>query len=55
MSSPPMTDRSVGGVIVVGARESRAQGEGRQEVNVFLVDKAIASSVNVQNVPKVKL
>jgi hypothetical protein len=29
VSSPPMTDRSVGGVIVVGARESRVQGEGR--------------------------
>jgi hypothetical protein len=29
VSSPPMTDRSVGGVIVVGVRESRIQGEGR--------------------------
>jgi hypothetical protein len=29
VSSPPMTDRSVGGVIVVGARESRVHGEGR--------------------------
>ena len=38
VSSPPMTDRSVGGAIVVGARESRAQGEGRQEVNIFLVE-----------------
>ena len=35
VSSPPMTDRSVGGAIVVGARESRAQGEGRQEVNIL--------------------
>ena len=38
-SSPPMTDRSVGGVIVVGVRESRIHGEGRQEVNIFLVEK----------------
>jgi hypothetical protein len=29
VSSPPMTDRSVGGVIVVRARENRVQGEGR--------------------------
>ena len=29
VSSPPMNDRSVGGVIVVGARESRVHGEGR--------------------------
>jgi hypothetical protein len=29
VSSPPMTDRSVGGVIVVGVRESRTHGEGR--------------------------
>ncbi len=27
VSSPPMTDRSVGGVIVVGAWESHVQGE----------------------------
>jgi hypothetical protein len=26
VSSPPMTDRNVGGVIVVGARESRVHG-----------------------------
>ena len=38
VSSPPMTDRSVGGVVVVRARESRVQGEGRQEVNIFLVE-----------------
>jgi hypothetical protein len=30
-SSLPMSDESVGGVIVLGARESRVQGEGRQE------------------------
>ena len=29
MSSPSVNDRSVGGVIVVGARESRVHGEGR--------------------------
>jgi hypothetical protein len=38
VSSPPMTDRSVGGAVVVRARESRVQGEGRQEVNIFLVE-----------------
>jgi hypothetical protein len=32
VSSPPMTDRSVGGVIVVRVRESLIQGEGRQSV-----------------------
>jgi hypothetical protein len=32
VSSPPMTDRSVGGVIVVRARENREQGEGRQSI-----------------------
>jgi hypothetical protein len=32
MSSPPMTDRSVGAVIVVGGWESQPQGEGRQRV-----------------------
>ena len=34
VSSPPMPDMSVGGVIVLGARESRVQGEGRQGINV---------------------
>ena len=29
VSSPPMTDRSVGGAVVVGARESRVHGKGR--------------------------
>jgi hypothetical protein len=32
VSSPPMTDKSVGAVIVVGGRESLPQGEGRQRV-----------------------
>jgi hypothetical protein len=32
-SSPQMSSMSVGGVIVVGARESRVQGEGRQGIN----------------------
>src|SRR2546428_1754749 len=32
-SSPPMSAESVGGVIVVGARESRVQGEGHQGIN----------------------
>ena len=32
VSSPPMTDRSVGGAVVVGVRESRVHGEGRQSV-----------------------
>jgi hypothetical protein len=36
VSSPPKLDKRVGGVIVVGTRESRVQGEGRQEVNIFL-------------------
>jgi hypothetical protein len=39
VSSPPRTDRSVGGVIVVGAWENHVQGEGRQEVNIFLVER----------------
>jgi hypothetical protein len=30
VSSPPMTCQSVGGVIVLGGRESRLHGEGRQ-------------------------
>jgi hypothetical protein len=30
VSSPPMTSQGVGGVIVLGARESRLHGEGRQ-------------------------
>jgi hypothetical protein len=34
VSSPPMTYQSVGGPIVVGARESRVQGEGGQGINV---------------------
>jgi hypothetical protein len=32
MSSPSRKYASVGGVIVLGARENRAQGEGRQPV-----------------------
>jgi len=38
VSSPPMTYQSVGGVIVLGARESRVQGEGRQGIDVPRVD-----------------
>jgi hypothetical protein len=34
VSSPPMPAVSVGGVIVLGGRESRLQGEGRQEIDV---------------------
>jgi hypothetical protein len=49
VSSPPMTDRSVGGVIVVGARESRVHGKGRQEVNIFQNRKVIASSMKLEH------
>jgi hypothetical protein len=38
-SSPPMTVVRVGGVIVVGVWESQAQGEGRQRVNAFQVER----------------
>jgi hypothetical protein len=34
VSSPPMTSQSVGGVIVLGGRESRLQGEGRQGIDI---------------------
>jgi hypothetical protein len=34
MSSPSMKYASVGGVIVLGARESRVQGEGRQGIDI---------------------
>jgi hypothetical protein len=37
VSSPPMTSQSVGGVIVLGGRESRLQGEGRQGIDAVLV------------------
>jgi hypothetical protein len=33
VSSPPMTYQSVGGVIVLGGRESRLHGEGRQGID----------------------
>jgi hypothetical protein len=36
-SSPPVKRMGVGGVIVLGARESRVQGEGRQGIDVVLV------------------
>jgi hypothetical protein len=36
MSSPSMKYASVGGVIVLGARESRVQGEGRQGIDAVL-------------------
>ena len=38
VSSPPMTYQSVGGVIVLGRRESRLHGEGRQGIDVPRVD-----------------
>jgi hypothetical protein len=38
VSSPPMTYQSVGGVIVLGARESRVHGEGRQGIDTPRVD-----------------
>ena len=34
VSSPPMTYQSVGGVIVLGGRESRLHGEGRQGIDI---------------------
>lgn len=34
---PPMSIHSVGGPLVVGARESRVQGEGGQEIDVVVV------------------
>ena len=37
-SSPPMPELSVGGSRVLGARESRGQGEGSQGVNASLVE-----------------
>jgi hypothetical protein len=37
MSSPSLKRASVGGVIVLGAWESCAHGEGRQGINVVLV------------------
>jgi hypothetical protein len=33
VSSPPRTYQSVGGVIVLGGRESRLHGEGRQGID----------------------
>lgn len=39
VSSQPVKHYSVGGVIVVGARESRVHGEGRQESNTFPVER----------------
>jgi hypothetical protein len=34
VSSPPMKSASVGAAIVLGARESRVHGEGRQGIDV---------------------
>ena len=34
VSSPPMKRMGVGGVIVLGARESRVHGEGRQGIDI---------------------
>ena len=55
VSSPPMLDESVGGVVVVGARESRVQGEGRQEANIFLVESNNKSCELFRTFRKVKL
>jgi hypothetical protein len=38
MSSPSMKYASVGGVIVLGRRESRLHGEGRQGIDASRVD-----------------
>jgi hypothetical protein len=38
VSSPPMTDRSVGAVIVVGGWESQPHGEGRQRVDNYNIN-----------------
>jgi hypothetical protein len=38
MSSPSMKYASVGGVIVLGGRKSRLQGEGRQGIDISRVD-----------------
>jgi hypothetical protein len=37
MSSPSVKYASVGGAIVLSARESRARGEGRQGIDAVLV------------------
>jgi hypothetical protein len=37
-SSPPVKRMSVGGVIVLGGRESRLQGEGRQGIDTPKVE-----------------
>jgi hypothetical protein len=38
VSSPPMPYQSVGGSIVVGARENRVHGEGGQGMNISRVE-----------------
>ena len=39
VSRPPIVGTSVGGFIVLGARESRVQGEGSQGVDASLVER----------------
>ena len=43
VSSLPMSGKSVGGVIVLGVRESRIQGEGHQGINVSPVESTSES------------
>ena|SRR3989442_8064808 len=54
VSSPRMPDKSVGGVIVLGAQESCVHGEGRQEINISLVESN-GKSDEFQACRKVKL
>jgi hypothetical protein len=43
VNRPPMPISEVGGVIVLGARESRVHGEGHQGISVFLVESSSES------------
>jgi hypothetical protein len=47
-SSLPMPDRSVGGAIVLGARESRVQGEGHQSVGIPAQNNRITTRRNLR-------
>ena len=46
VSSPPMSNRRVGGFMVLGGRESRLHGDGSQGVNVSQSRNVIASPMN---------
>lgn len=46
VSSPPLNQASVGGVIVLGARESRVQGEGRQLVEISAQNNRMSTQGN---------